>query len=137
MVTDKGAVDTAAGKGYMIDNQWLCQEGALRFNPINCQEHDVTDGAGNTYSVLGSSTKDGSTFQNTVVLAAPQLHFNAGALGGKIVSSANLIAIGQRVYGGFSPALSGEDLSARTEALVSLTTVPYSIDQFTRPTRAQ
>ncbi len=120
------AVDDSTGKGFMINDGWLCTERALSVDPLSCKEHSVSVN-GTTYSVLGRAQKSDppspsmlSSSGPAVVLVAPHIRFAPSVANGEIVADTLLVAVGQRIYGG-SKYVTGENLAKRTSNYAKLT----------------
>lgn len=130
-------VDPSPKQGFLIDNGWLCTESDLHNNPNNCTTQDLVVGSGPfvTYKVLGHTTKAVGMPPHTAMVVAPQVRFVAPA-GTSIVTNVNLIAVGQRVYGG-APYATGEDLSKRTTGLVTLKALPTISTPSATPTTSE
>ncbi len=128
------ALDEATGKGFMIDDSWLCTERTLSVDPLSCMER-TTNFGGKSYSVLGRTTKAKQLITGigtnggialpppTVLLVAPHVRFAPSVANGEVVADTFLIAIGQRVYGG-SSYVPGEDLTLRTRDYATLISRP-------------
>ena len=135
------AFDALSGKGYVLENSLLCSEATMRINPLNCQEQTAVIG-GKKYQVLARTIPANAGIQlpnsplgvppqETVVLVAPDIRFAPPSGSSQVVANVQLIAIGERVYGG-AVAGASEDVTKRTSSLVSLRVAPKlpAVDQY-------